>query len=137
VRVPSVSGDIVNWKRRQRDDAQPAWTALTAGAGVVNAGQHAYAELLVHVSASEDRPRAITPYGALRVSQVVPVVRNAVSDQPTACVVFDAQIGDAWFAFSPEIGVFNDKSALGLNSKSVIVVPSISLTRRAGTPRMR
>ena len=130
VRVPSVSGLIVNAKRRQSDDQSRIWRAYTIGAGVVNGGEHLYGEVLLHVSASELLPRPITPYGALRLSQVVPLTRKAVSDTPTIGLALGAKIGDAEFAFIPEVGVFYDKSALGINSKRIIVVPSLSIVRR-------
>jgi hypothetical protein len=94
VRIRSVSGLIVNLKRELAHDESKVWTAYTTGGGVVNGGEHLYGEFVYHVSASEMWPRDITPYGALRVSQVIPLVRGAVSDTPTIGVVFGAKIGD-------------------------------------------
>lgn len=129
VRVPSLTGLIVNLKRRQADERSTVWRAYTVGGGVVNAGQHLYGEFVLHVSASEYVDRPVTPFGALRVSQVIPLTREAVSDSPTIGLAVGAKIGDTGFAFLPEIGVFYDRSALGINSRSIIVVPSLSIMR--------
>ncbi|MCC6317296.1 MAG: hypothetical protein IT361_06335 [Gemmatimonadaceae bacterium] len=130
VRMPSLSGLIVNMKRRQFDEQSSIWRAYTLGGGVVNGGNHLYGELILHVSASELVPKAITPYGALRMSQVVPLRRGAVSDWPTIGVAFGAKVGNEEYAFMPEVGVFHDRSALGINSRRIIVVPSLSISRR-------
>lgn len=130
VRLPSLSGLIVNVKRRQRDEQAGVWRAYTLGGGIVNGGQHLYGEFVLHLSAPERESRPITPFGALRVSQVVPLTREAVSDSPTIGLAVGAKIGDEDFAFLPELGVFYDKSALGINSKRIIFVPSLSVTRR-------
>lgn len=130
VRVPSLSGLIVNVKRRQSDEGSSIWRAYTLGGGFVNGGNHLYGEFVFHLSAPEVVERPITPYGALRVSQVIPIARYAVSDAPTIGIVLGTKIGDAAFSFAPEVGVFYDKSALGINSKRVIFVPSLSIVRR-------
>lgn len=130
VRVPSLTGLIVNMKRRQFDDESSIWRAYTLGGGIVNGGDHLYGEFMLHVSASELVPKPITPYGALRMSQVVPIRRGAVSDWPTIGVAFGAKVGNEAYAFMPEVGVFYDRSALGINSRRIIVVPSLSIARR-------
>lgn len=129
VRIPGASGLVVNLKKELTRDKSRIWTAYTIGGGVVNGGEHLYGEFMYHVSASEIWPRDITPYGALRVSQVIPVTPEGVSDTPTIGVVFGAKIGEARFEFAPELGVFYDKSALDLTSRRIIVVPSVSIVR--------
>lgn len=129
VRIPSITGLIVNLKQELARDDRPVWTAYTIGGGFVNGGEHLYGEFIFHISASEMWPRLVTPYGALRVSQVVPIARDAVTDTPTIGVVFGAKIGDRRLAFAPELGVFYDKSALELTSRRIILVPSVSIMR--------
>jgi hypothetical protein len=116
--------------RRQSGEANALWRAYTVGAGIVNGGEHLYGEVMLHVSPLEDVPRALAPYAAARLSQVVPLTRQAVSDTPTFGVAFGVKIGDAAFAFVPEVGLLYDKSALGLTSKRLLFVPSLSIIRR-------
>src|SRR5258705_13827114 len=51
------------------------------GGGFVNWGNHAHFEATVIASGHQS---LLTPYGGLRLSQVVPLSRSARSDSPTA-----------------------------------------------------
>lgn len=127
VRVPSWSGAVVNYKRRL-DSAiadSSAAVSLLVGGGVVNWGEHAHFEASLITSAREDR--AIVPYGGLRIMQVAPLSTTAVHDSPTAGGFFGVRFGKAGEGFSPEIGIFYDKSALGIRERDFIIVPSITV----------
>jgi hypothetical protein len=127
IRVPSASGIMLSYKRRlgaPGDFRRPA-VALEAGAGFVNLGEHLAGDLALIASGRERN--SVTPYGGLRVVQVVPLSRGAVSDSPTAGGFFGARLGSRDFGVSPEIAVYYDRSALGLRSSDVIVVPAITL----------
>jgi hypothetical protein len=128
LRIPSYSGAIINYKRRLNGaTADPGVAvAVLGGAGLVNLGAHAHFELSLLASGEENQ---FTPYGGIRAMQVVPITQGAVKDQPTLGGFFGVRIGAHNFAFSPEIGVFHDHSALGIRKGSIIVVPSITMTR--------
>ena len=95
------------------------------GAGIVNMGEHAHFEASLLASGPEN---TITPYGGLRVMQVAPMSRGAVHDSPTIGAFFGIKMGDE-LAITPEVGIFHDRSALGIRSGSLIIVPSISISR--------
>lgn len=123
-------GVVVNYKRRLGADtshARAAWAVMT-GAGIVNAGEHAHFEATLIASERQDLP--VSAYGGLRAMQVAPITTGAVHDSPTLGVFGGLQIGDASFVLRPELGVFYDRSALGLRPGSFIYVPSVTLQRR-------
>ena len=127
VRVPSWSGAVVNYKRRldtATGDTSGALSLLVGG-GVVNWGEHAHFEASLIASAREDR--LVVPYGGLRIMQVAPLSTSAVNDSPTAGGFFGVRFGKAGEGFSPEIGIFHDKSALGIRDRDFIIVPSITV----------
>ena len=127
VRVPSWSGAVVNYKRRldTRTGDTTSAVSMLVGGGIVNWGEHAHLEASLIASAREDR--AVVPYGGLRIMQVAPLSSTAVNDSPTAGGFFGVRFGKAGEGFSPEIGVFYDKSALGLRDRDFIIVPSITV----------
>ena len=126
VRIPSMSGLVVSYKRRldspSRIDAVA--TAMMFGGGFVNWGQHAYVDATLITSGKD---ATVVPYGGLRVMQTIPLSSSAVSDSPTAGVFLGVRLGRDDVRVSPEIGVFYDESALGIRKRNVIFVPSISL----------
>jgi hypothetical protein len=128
LRIPTYSGAIINYKRRLNGaTADPGVAvAVLGGAGLVNFGDHAHFELSFLASGEEND---LTPYGGIRAMQVVPITQGAVKDSPTLGGFFGVRIGTHGFAFSPEIGVFHDHSALGIRKGSIIVVPSITMSR--------
>jgi hypothetical protein len=60
--------------------------------------------------------------------QVIPMSRNAVHDSPTAGGYIGMRLCFGDVDVSPELGVYYDRSALGVRSTNYIVVPGISLT---------
>lgn len=127
-RLTSGLGVVMNYKRRFRDygDGGPA-VAYMVGSGIVNAGEHLHLEGTI--VASGDEGSAVVPFGGVRAMQVVPLNSGAVHDSPTLGAFGGVQLGDGAFTLRPEIGVFYDRSALGVRSASFIVVPAITLQR--------
>ena len=132
VRIPAYSGAVFTYKRRIAGTSAPESPAVAfmAGGGFVNWGEHAEGELTLMASGSE--AGVITPYGGLRAMHVVPISRSAVHDSPTAggYVGMRLRFGDV--DVSPEVGVYHDKSALGLRSTNYIIVPAVTLSPRTG-----
>jgi hypothetical protein len=128
-RVPAYSGAVVTYKRRIAGTPAPESGALAvmAGGGFVNWGEHAEAELTLLASGRDDV--VATPYGGLRVMQVIPLARSAVHDTPTAGGFIGVRLRLGDLNVSPELGVYHDRSALGIRSTSYILVPGVSLTR--------
>jgi hypothetical protein len=127
VRVPSFSGIVANYKRRLDGvSAAPGpATAVMLGGGLVNWGDHLHLEATVMTSAEEnDR---FTPYGGLRVMQVIPISKGAVHDSPTLGGFLGARIGSRIAGISPEIGVFYDHSALRIRKGNLLLVPAITI----------
>jgi hypothetical protein len=126
IRIPSASGIVVTYKYRLsiNPDREAPAIAVMGGGGLVNWGNHAHFELTLIASG---RQKLLTPYGGLRVGQVLPLSRDAVSDSPTAGGFFGLRIGTEQLGVSAEVGVFYDRSALGLRSSEVIVVPALVL----------
>ena len=127
VRIPSASGFVANYKRRLNgaSDARGAAVALMAGGGILNWGDHAHLEATV-IASGEDNNR-FTPYGGIRAMQVFPINRGAVHDSPTIGGFFGARIGSVTAGISPELGIFYDRSALGIRRGTVLFVPAITI----------
>ena len=127
VRVPSFSGVVFNYKRRiaGSDSLGAAAVSVMPGVGLVNWLSHAHGELTV--MASGRRRGGITPYGGARIMQVVPLEPDAVRDTPTAGGYAGVRLGGDGGGVYIELGVYHDKSALGLRRSNVITVPSITL----------
>ena len=127
LRVTSLSGMVVSLKHRLRGGAHPdsAAVSIMPGLGIVNGGEHAHVELSL-VASGRTRGR-VTPYGGLRVMQVAPITEGAVHDSPTAGGFLGLRLGSDELGVAPEVGVFYDRSALGMRDRRVIVVPSITV----------
>lgn len=127
VRFPSLSGAVVNYKRRldAASDAPGSALAVMAGAGFVNFGEHGMLELSLLGSGTERT--TWTLYGGLRTMYVMPLSRYAVSDHPSAGGFLGVRLGTADLGVSPEIGVYYDPSALDLRERRVIFVPGVSV----------
>jgi hypothetical protein len=124
IRIPSGTGLVVTYKyrlSRNADRHAPA-VAIMSGGGIVNWGNHAHFEATLLASG---RQALLTPYGGLRLAQVVPLSSAAPSDSPTAGGFFGLRIGKEQLGVSAEVGVFYDRSALGVRSSNVIVVPAL------------
>jgi hypothetical protein len=61
---------------------------------------------------------------------VLPLNDIAVSDTPTLGLFGGVRLGSGRRGFSPELGIYYDRSALGLRSSNIIVVPSVTLHAR-------
>ncbi len=127
VRIPSASGVVANYKRRLNgaSDARGAAVAMMVGGGFLNLGDHAHLEATLIASAEDNR--RFTPYGGIRAMQVFPINRGAVHDSPTIGGFFGTRIGSLTAGISPEIGIFYDRSALGIRNGTLLIVPSITL----------
>ena len=127
VRVPSFSGLVFNYKRRIAggDSLGAAALSVMPGAGLVNWLSHAHFEMTL--MGSGRRRGGITPYGGARVMQVVPLEPDAVKDTPTAGGYAGLRMGGDDGGVYVELGVYHDKSALGLRRSNVIMVPSITV----------
>ena len=122
-------GATTSYKRRFGADTshRVGARAFAIGGGIVNWGEHALIEGTLMASGREDA--ALTPYGGVRVMQVIPITSGAPSDRPTIGVFGGLQIGNQSFSVRPELGVFYDHSTLGIRKNEVILVPAISLMR--------
>ena len=127
VRVPGLSGFVVNAKRRfVGADSSRFAMAVMGGTGFINYGQHWHFEATLVASGSE---RAIlTPYGGPRIMQTLPLSESAVSDSPTVGGFLGMRIGNQQFSISPEIGVYYDEPALSIsNDDPVLFIPSVTI----------
>ena len=127
LRVPALSGAVVTAKYRVLGGSDPedAAFSLMPGLGLVNLGEHLHFEM--SALASGPTWSYVTLYGGLRVMQVAPMSRSAVHDSPTAGGFVGIRIGNEEVALIPELGVFRDRSALGLRDSHVILVPAITV----------
>jgi hypothetical protein len=129
IRAAGWVGLVLNYKHRidGRPGADGPALSYMVGGGVVNAGEHGYVEASLLASGRPAGEQArVTPYGGVKVMHVIPLIDEAVSDDPTAGVFAGLRIGNEVFAISPEIAVFHDRSALGLRDRDWIVVPSFT-----------
>lgn len=127
IRLPGVVGVVLDYKRRVTglDDPDGPGMALLVGGGVVNAGDHALG--MVGLVASGRQSERFTPYGGFKAMHVLPMTEEAVRDDPTVGVFAGLRIGTERLGVSPEVAVFYDRSALGLRSNDVIIVPSFTI----------
>ena len=126
LRVPAGSGAIINYKRLINgvNDPERAAVAVMVGTGIVNFGNHAYFEAGLIASGREDKH---VPYGGIRVMHVLPLSSGAVRDTPTAGFFGGVRMRvSTRFSLSPELGVYHDKSALGLRKRDIILIPSVT-----------
>ena len=130
VRLPSMQGIVIDYKRRMNGpvDSMAAGVAMQFGAGVVNLGQHAFGDLAV-IASGRDVNGAVA-YGGLRIMGVVPLVRDAVSDQPTAGGFAGVRLTFGTLTIAPELGVYHDHSALGMRRGDLLLVPSVTFAAR-------
>jgi hypothetical protein len=127
VRVPGLAGIVIDYKRRlggERNENDPA-TAILVGGGVVNLGAHALVQLGFVTSGRQSEQ--FTPYGGVKIMQVIPLTKDAVHDRPTAGLFIGVRIGKVDLGISPELGIYYDHSALGLRRRDLIFVPAITV----------
>ncbi len=134
-RIATYSGFMLTWKRQlTRADSSKfienrARTSVMLGGGLVNAGEHAAMEATL-ISSSR-WSSAGQWYGAVRAIQVYPITSSARSDDPVVGVAFGHLFGDPDKSIGPEIGIFYDRSTLGLNNKRILVIPSLVVRGQA------
>lgn len=122
------TGVVLNYKHRVTEaEAGRAAVAYMVGGGIVNGGEHLHLEATL--IASGDPSASMMPFGGVRAMQVIPISAGAVNDSPTIGAFGGFQLGDASFTIRPELGVYYDRSALGVRSSSVIFVPAVTLQR--------
>ena len=91
----------------------------------MNWAQHAFMEGAVIWSGA--RTGSMVRYGGLKVMHTLPIASGAVKDTPTIGGFVGLRLGDGETMISPEIGVYHDRSALGIRSGSLVVVPAVTL----------
>lgn len=139
-RVATWSGFMATWKRQlTRADSSSrlenrARTAVMLGGGILNLGEHAGLEATLITSGRWTKQGQ--PYGAIRVAHVLPISRTARRDDPVIGAAFGFLFGDRDYSVGPELGVYYDRSVLGLNSSRILVIPSIVM-RASGTRGFR
>lgn len=127
VRIVSSSGIVVNYKRRHAGFAHPDSAAFATmwGGGLINGGAHAHVEGTLLLSSR--RRGSVATFGGVRLMQAIPIAHGAVHDDPTAGVFFGLHIGWQEVAVVPELGVYYDRSVLGLRPRPLMIIPSITL----------
>ena len=136
-RIATWSGFMATWKRQlTRADSSSrvenrARTSIMLGGGILNLGEHAGLEATLISSGKWTKTGQ--PYGAIRVAHVLPISRTARRDDPVVGAAFGFLIGDRDYSIGPELGVYYDRSVLGLNSSRILVIPSVVM--RAGGMR--
>jgi hypothetical protein len=128
-RVATWSGFMVTWKRQltradtARTPENRARTSIMLGGGILNMGEHAGLEATLIRSGKWTSRGQL--YGAIRAAQVLPITSTAVSDDPVVGASMGWLFGDREYSIGPELGVYYDRSALGLNNRRIIVIPSV------------
>jgi hypothetical protein len=128
-RIATYSGFMLTWKRQlTRPDSSKmienrARTALMLGGGLLNAFEHAGVEATL-ITSSKWSP-AGQWYGAARAIQVIPITNSAKSDDPVIGVAIGHLFGTQDRSMGPELGVYYDRSTLGLNRNRILVIPSV------------
>ena len=136
-RVATYSGFMMTWKRQlgSLDSSSVPenrrHTALMVGGGVINLGEHASFEATLITSGKWTAAGQL--YGAARVIQVLPLSPEAPHDDQVFGFSIGHLFGDRSSSIGPEIGVYYDRSTLGLNTNRIIVVPAV-VYRRGGLP---
>ncbi len=139
-RIATYTGFMVTWKRqltRVDSSAAPenrARTAIMLGGGILNAGEHAGVEATLITSSPWSTVGQW--YGALRAIQVAPLTPTAREDDPVVGLTIGHLFGDRKSSMGPELGVYYDRSVLGLNTSRVLFIPSL-VVRRQGIPGFR
>lgn len=128
LRINSMSGIIGSVRHRLDGPSSKGGvaTSILLGAGFVNLGQHAHVEATLISSGAPDR--SLTPYGGVRVIQIIPMTSIAVHDSPTAGAFGGVKYLSNGFGMGFEVGVFHDESALKLRRGNTVIVPSMSVT---------
>lgn len=134
IRIPGGSGLVLNHKTRLQGAAHPdsAGFATLIGGGVVNWAQHAFVEGAVIWSSA--RSGSMVRYGGLKAMHTLPIASGALTDTPTIGGFLGFRIQSGETTLAPELGVYYDRSATGIRSGNIVVVPAITL-QGIGFPR--
>lgn len=139
-RIATWSGFMVTWKRQltradssARQENRPR-TSIMLGGGILNLGEHAGLEATLLSSGKWSQFGQL--YGAIRAVQVIPITRTARQDDPVIGASVGYLIGDRAYSIGPELGVYYDRSVLGLNTNRILVIPSV-VVRRTGVRGFR
>lgn len=139
-RVATWSGFMVTVKQQlTRADSSTkqenrARTSIMFGGGVLNMGEHAGLEATLISSGKWTKQGQL--YGAIRVAQVFPITSTAVSDDPVVGASVGYLFGNRDYSIGPELGLYYDRSVLGLNTSRILVIPSV-VVRRTGLRSFR
>lgn len=127
IRVPGASGLVLNYKTRQRGAAHPdsVGFATLIGGGVVNWAQHAFLEGALIWSGA--RTGSTVRYGGVKAMHTLPIASGALTDTPTIGGFLGLRIGEGQTMISPELGIYYDRSATGIRTGSIVVVPAVTL----------
>jgi hypothetical protein len=127
IRIPGGSGLVLNHKTRRQGAAHPdsAGFATLIGGGVVNWAQHAFVEGAVIWSGA--RTGSMVRYGGLKAMHTLPIASGALTDTPTIGGFLGFRIQSGETTLAPELGVYYDRSATGIRSGSIVVVPAVTL----------
>jgi hypothetical protein len=137
VRINTYTGVMLTWKRqlgRPDTSSRPenrARSALMLGSGIVNMGEHGAVEGTLITSGPWTTVGQW--YGGARITQVIPLSRTARHDDPVVGISIGHLFGDRESSIGPELGLYYDRSTLGLNSNRILVIPSIVI-RKGGLP---
>lgn len=126
IRIPSISGAILTYKRRLDGVSYKSGAGIAAqvGGGVLSYGSHG--ELEATVIASGDEKGLFTSYGGLRGVYTVPLMGSYDKDDPVYGGFLGMRLGTSDFGMSVELGVFRDRSQYPTDKRNVAIVPSIS-----------
>lgn len=139
-RIATWSGFMVTWKQqltRADSSAQQenrARTSIMLGGGILNMGEHAGLEATLISSGKWSHYGQL--YGAIRLAQVLPITRTARQDDPVIGASVGYLLGDRAYSIGPELGIYYDRSVLGLNTNRILVIPSV-VVRRTGVRGFR
>jgi hypothetical protein len=139
-RIATYTGFVVTWKRQltradtsETPENRPR-TSIMLGGGILNAGEHAGFEATLITSSRWST--AGQWYGAVRAIQVAPITATARRDDPVVGFTIGHLFGDRNSSTGPEIGVYYDRSVLGLNTNRILVIPGW-VVRCQGIPGLR
>ncbi|HYW51140.1 MAG TPA: hypothetical protein VE861_11055 [Gemmatimonadaceae bacterium] len=128
-RIATWSGFMATWKRQltRADTATQVEnrprTSIMLGGGILNMGEHAGLEATLISSGKWTRTGQL--YGAVRTAYVLPLSRTAIEDDPVVGASVGYLFGDRSYSIGPELGIYYDRSALGLNTSRILVIPSV------------
>lgn len=130
-RLVSGAGVVFNYKRLLTGTDAGTHISIMPGAGILHLGDHAHLEMTVLASPRDGgnsagrRASRVTPYGGLRVMQVIPLRDVALHDEAVAGAFLGLRIGTTHMGVSPEVGVFYDRSAMKMRRSNIVIVPAL------------